>query len=81
MSIQNAMRHMKLTNLEHTVRRLRMEIEHLARVICVNLDCSLTRPEALPISDVDSQWDELKSKWADLTVALEEIKRLNDELK
>lgn len=81
MSTQNAMRHIKLTNLEHTVRRLRMEIENLARIICINLDCSLTRPEMLPVSDVDSQWDELKSKWADLTVALSEIKRLEEELK
>ncbi|MCX5828749.1 MAG: hypothetical protein NTV58_12240 [Deltaproteobacteria bacterium] len=81
MSIQNEMRRVKLTNLEHGVKRLRMEIESLARTICINLDCSLRRPEELPIGEVDSQFDELKSKWADLTVSLEEIKRLEEELK
>ena len=80
MSVQNAMRRVKLTNLEHTARRLRMEIENLCKTICINLDCSMQRPEALPISEVDSQWDELKNKWANLTVALEEIARLKAEL-
>jgi hypothetical protein len=80
MSIQNEMRRVKKTNLEHTVRRMRMEIENLTRTICVNLDTSLTRAEDLPISDVDSQMDELKSKWAELNMAIGEISRLNEEL-
>jgi hypothetical protein len=81
MSTQNAMRQIKLTNLEHTVRRLRMDIEALARIICINLDCGLTKPEDMPIEQVDSQWDELKSKWAELTIAVNEIKKLEEELK
>jgi hypothetical protein len=80
MSVQNAMRQVRLTNLEHSARRLRMEIESLCKTICINLDCSMQRPEALPVSEVDSQWDELKTKWADLTVALAEIARLRAEL-
>jgi hypothetical protein len=58
-----------------------MEIESLCKTICINLDCGLTKPESLPIDQVDSQWDELKTKWADLTVALAEIARLEEELK
>ena len=81
MSIQNEMRRVRITNLEHTARRLRMEIESLCKTICINLDCGLTKPEALPIDQVDSQWDELKAKWADLSVALAEIARLEEELK
>ncbi|PKN71212.1 MAG: hypothetical protein CVU54_01970 [Deltaproteobacteria bacterium HGW-Deltaproteobacteria-12] len=81
MSIQNEMRRVRITNLEHTARRLRMEIESLCKTICINLDCGLTKPESLPIDQVDSQWDELKTKWADLTVALAEIARLEEELK
>ncbi|ESP62815.1 hypothetical protein SMITH_196 [Smithella sp. ME-1] len=81
MSTQNAMRRVKLTNLEHIAKRLRLEIESLAQIISLNLDCSLTRPEDLLVDTMDSQWDELKSKWADLTVALSEIKRLEEELK
>lgn len=81
MSIQNEMRRINLTNLTHKVKRLRLEIESLSRTICINLDCSLTRPEALPITEVDSQWDDIKNKWADLTIALAEIARLEAELK
>jgi archaellum component FlaC len=81
MSLQNALKRVKITNLEHTVKRLRLEIENLTQTICINLDCSLTRPEDLLINEVDSQWDELKNKWADLTVAHAEIKRLEEELK
>lgn len=81
MSIQNEMRRINLTNLTHKVKRLRLEIESLSRTICINLDCSLRRPEALPIIEVDSQWDDIKNKWADLTIALAEIARLEAELK
>lgn len=81
MSLQNEMRRVKITNLEHTARRLRMEIENLSKTICINLDCSLRRPEELDIAVLDSQWDELKGKWADLSVALAEITRLEEELK
>jgi hypothetical protein len=81
MSIQNEMRRIKLTNLEHAGRRLRIEIANLCKTICINLDCSLSKPEALPIDQVDSQWDELKAKWAELTVSLTEIARLDEELK
>ena len=81
MSIQNEMRRVRLTNLEHSARRLRPEMEYLCKTICINLDCGLTKPEALPIDQVDSQWDELKSKWAELNVTLAEITRLEEELK
>ncbi|OPY15624.1 MAG: hypothetical protein A4E66_00028 [Syntrophus sp. PtaB.Bin001] len=80
MSVQNEMRRVKKTNLEHSARRLRMEIESLAQTISINLDCGLKNPEELPVNEVDSQWDELKSKWADLNVTLAEIKRLEAEL-
>jgi hypothetical protein len=75
------MRRTQKINLEFKAKRLRGEIESLARIICVNLDCSLHRPEDLPVAEVDSQWDELKTKWADLTIARTEIKRLEEELK
>lgn len=81
MSTQNAMRQVKKTNLEHKAKQLRIEIENLAQVICINLDCSLKRPEDLPIDVVDNQFDELKNKWADLSVAVAEIKRLEEELR
>jgi hypothetical protein len=81
MSIQNEMRRMNKTNLEYKAKRLSGEIDNLARIICVNLDYSLHRPEDLPVSEIDNQWDELKSKWADLTIARSEIKRLEEELK
>lgn len=80
MSVQNEMRRVRLTNLEYLVRGYRRGIEHLCKTICINLDCSLTRPEALPITEVDGQWDEVKNKWADLTVALAESARLKAEL-
>jgi hypothetical protein len=81
MSIQNEMRKIKLTNLRHQAATLRMDIGTLARTICINLDTSMTRPENLPVETVDSQWDELKAKWAELTIALSEIKRLEEELR
>jgi len=81
MSLQNEIRRTKLTNLEHNAKRLRMEIESLAKIICINLDCSLTKPEALDIAVLDSQWDELKNKWAELSVTLAEVAKLEDELK
>jgi len=82
MSTQNAMRRVRLTNLEHIARRLRLDIESLCKTICINLDVGLfSKPEDLPVNQVDSQWDELKSKWAELTVAVNEIKRLEEELK
>ena len=80
MSLQNEMRRTQKVNLEHKAKRLRGEIENLAQTICINLDCSLKRPEDLPVGEVDSQWDELKSKWAELTVSLNEIRRLEAEL-
>jgi hypothetical protein len=80
MSLQNEMRRQQKVNFEFKAKRLRGEIENLARIICINLDCGLTRPEALPINEVDSQWDEMKNKWADLTIALAEIARLKAEL-
>jgi len=81
MSIQNEMRRTQKINLEYKVKRLSGEIEHLTRIICLNLDRSMHRPEDLPVAEVDSQWDDLKSKWADLTIARTEIKRLEEELK
>jgi hypothetical protein len=81
MSGQNEMRRMRKTNLEFANKRLRSEIENLSRIISINLDCSLHHPEDLPIGEVDAQFDELKEKWASLAVALEEISRLDQELK
>ena len=81
MSIQNEMRRVRRTNLEHAAKRLRFEIEGLTKTICINLDTSLCRPEDLPISEVDSQMDELKAKWAELLQALSEIARIDEELK
>jgi hypothetical protein len=80
MNLQNEMRRVRLTNLEHTARRLRREIESLCKTICINLDCGLTKPESLPVGEVDSQWDELKNKWVDLTVTLAEIAKIKAEL-
>lgn len=80
MSLQNEMRRVQLTNLEHTAKRLRVEINDLCKTICINLDCGMTMPEDLPVESVDSQWDELKSKWADLTVTLAKIRMLKEEL-
>jgi len=74
------MRKTRKVNLEFVAKRLRGEIEALARVICINLDCSLQKPEGLPIAEVDSQFDELKSKWAELNTTLAEIARLEEEL-
>ncbi|MCE5265718.1 MAG: hypothetical protein LLG97_19590 [Deltaproteobacteria bacterium] len=81
MSTQNEMRRMKKTNLEFKVKRLRGEIEALARIICINLDCSLKRPDDLPIAETDAQFDDLKAKWGELAVVNEEIVRLDEELK
>jgi len=81
MSTLNAMRHVRITNFEHKAKKLRLEIESLSQIICINLDCSLHRPEDLPIDVVDNQFDELKSKWAELVSAQAEIKRLEEELK
>ncbi len=81
MSVQNEMRRVKRTNLEHRAKRLRGEIGNLGRMIGINLDCSLYAPEDLLVSEVDSQWDELKSKWSELKVCLAEIARLDEELK
>ncbi|MDD4355823.1 MAG: hypothetical protein PHN98_01125 [Smithellaceae bacterium] len=81
MSLQNEMRRTHLANLEHKCKRLRQDITALAKLIAINLDCTLHRPEDLPVAETDSQWDELKAKWADLIAAQEEIKRLEEELK
>jgi hypothetical protein len=81
MSIQNEMRRVRKTNLEYRGKRLRDEIQNLARTICINLDCSLRKPDDLPIAEVDGQFDELKAKWGELAVSLEEIRRLDEELK
>jgi predicted transcriptional regulator YheO len=75
------MRRTQKTNLEFKARRLRGEIERLAGIICINLDCSLNKPEELPISDVDEQFDELKAKWGELIGAIEETRRLEEGLK
>lgn len=81
MSLHNELRRVKITNLEYTAKRLRGEIEKLAETISINLDCSLKHPEELQIDIVDNQFDELKSKWAELIGAQAEIKRLEEELK
>lgn len=81
MSLQNEMRRTAKTNLEYKARQLRGEIEHLARTLCINLDCSLHRPENLAVSEMDGQWDDLKAKWAKLLSVLAEIDRLQEELK
>jgi hypothetical protein len=81
MSVLNEMRRTQKTNLEFKARRLRGEIDNLCRLIQINLDCSLKKPEDLPVGEIDAQWDELKSKWADLSVANVEIARLEQELK
>lgn len=80
MSTQNAMRRVRLTNLEHTARRLRLEMDNLSKTISINLDCSLRRPEDLDIGTIDSQMDELKAKWAELLTTQAEVKRLEEEL-
>jgi hypothetical protein len=80
MSMQNEMRRVKKTNLEYKARRLRGEIENLCGIIAHNLDCSLASPEQLPVEEIDGQWDELKTKWAELSVASAGIARLEEEL-
>ena len=42
--------------------------------------CSLHHPEDLPIAEADAQFDQLKEKWGELSVALAEIATLNAEL-
>jgi hypothetical protein len=81
MSAQNEMRKVRLTNLEHTVKRLRLEIGSLAKTICINLDTSLRPAEQLPISEADSQFDELKCKWAELLQTQSEINEINEALR
>lgn len=81
MSLQNEMRRTQKANLEYKARRLRIEIQNLTRLLCINLDCSLHKPEDLPIGEADSQFDELKEKWGELGVALAEISRIDEELK
>ncbi len=81
MSVQNEMRRVKLTNLMHKARTLRMEIGTLTRTISVNLDTSLTPPENLPVATIDSQWDELKAKWMELNIAVRDTQRLEEELR
>ncbi|MRR15687.1 MAG: hypothetical protein EG826_04430 [Deltaproteobacteria bacterium] len=81
MSLQNEMRRTRMTNLQYTEKRLRADIDSLVKLICINLDGSLHRAEDLPIAEIDSQWDDLKSKWADLISAQAKIKRLEEELK
>jgi len=80
MSMQNELRRVRRTNLDYQSRRLRQEIECLCRTISVNLDCGLLRPEQLPVEEIDGQWDELKTKWAALSVANAGIARLEEEL-
>lgn len=80
MSIENEMRRTRKTNLEFRGNRLRLEIESLTRIVRINLDCSLNKPEALPVEEIDGQWDVIKAKWAELNVALAEIQRLDEEL-
>jgi hypothetical protein len=58
-----------------------MEIGTLTRTISVNLDTSLTPPENLPVETIDSQWDELKSKWMELNIAVRDTRRLEEELR
>ena len=81
MSLQNEMRRTRKTNLEYNAMRLRREIEDLAQMICLNLDCSMSKPENLLIDVVDSQFDQLKAKWGELAVDLAEIARLEEELR
>ena len=81
MSLRNEILRTQNTNLAFKAKRLRNEIESLAQTICINMDCSLKRPEDLPIDIVDNQFDELKSKWAELVSATAEIKRIEEELR
>lgn len=81
MSTQNEMRRVKKTNLEHQAKRLRFEIEGLSKTICINLDCSITRPDDLPMDVLDSQFDELKGKWAELVTTMAEVSALDEALR
>ncbi len=81
MSLQNEMRRTKLANLKYTCKRLRADITALAKLICINIDLSLHAPEDMPVAEIDVQWDDMKSKWAELIAAQAEIKRLEEELK
>ncbi|HEX9078090.1 MAG TPA: hypothetical protein VF795_00800 [Desulfuromonadaceae bacterium] len=81
MSAQNEMRRVKKTNLEHTAKRLRYEIENLTRTLCINLDCSITRPDDLSMDVIDSQMDELKVKWAELLQTTAELARIEEALR
>lgn len=80
MNLLKEMHKTQKVNLEFTAKRLRGEVETLARIICINLDCVLRKPEELPITEVDNQFDELKSKWAELNTKLAEIARIEKEL-
>jgi hypothetical protein len=81
MSLHNEMRRTKLVNLEYKVKRQRAHITELSRLICINIDLSLHTPEDVPVEEIDNQWDDLKTTWAELIAAQEEIKRLEEELK
>jgi hypothetical protein len=81
MSIENEMRRTRKTNLEHQTKKLRFDIENLTRTIRVNLDCTLTQPEDLPMDVIDSQIDELKMKWAGLLTTISELARIEEALR
>jgi hypothetical protein len=80
MSMHNEIRRQRKTTLEYTCRRLRGEIENLTRSIAFHLDCSLVKAENIEIPVVDAMFDELKGKWGELLVALDEISRIEKEL-
>lgn len=81
MSLERAAMKGKLAELRDEERRLKFKIEGAATAIRAGLNTTLTPPAELNVPVLDTQWDELKAAWTELTVIEADISRLEKELR
>jgi hypothetical protein len=81
MNLERAAMKGKLAELQETERRLRLKIEGTATAIRTGLNTMLIPVHELAVPELDEQWDALKTAWAELSVVLADITRLERELR
>lgn len=81
MNMERAAMQGRLAEQKEKRDKLVLKVEGNARHLRQSLNTLLTPAAELEIPLLDEQWDELKTAWMDLHIALGEIARLEKELR
>jgi hypothetical protein len=81
MSVEREAMQGRLACLREKKKKLELKIDGNAKYLRQSLNTLLTPVAELEIPLLDEQWDEMKTAWMDLHIVLNDIARLEKELR